>query len=167
MAAAKRKPKESTGDTAMAKLNKLGIDWYCEQIVSGMMLGAVASKAGVSRRSVVRWLSADKNRLSQANAARILSAEAFDEQAEEILSKARNTFQLTKAREIASHKRWRASKIAPKIYGDRQELVGAGGDPLIPPEPRDHMEIARRIAFGLRRVTDAMGKGVTSTAASS
>lgn len=44
-------------------------------------------------------------------------------------------------------RKWVAAKLRPKKYGDRTELVGAGGEPLIPNDPMSRFEAARRIAF--------------------
>ena len=56
---------------------------------------------------------------------------------------------------------WRASKLAPKKYGDRltQEMVGKDGGPI---EIADlsPLEMARRVAFALekgRRALEGMG----------
>ncbi len=55
-------------------------------------------------------------------------------------------------------RKWVASKLKPKRYGDRQELVGAGGAPLLPQEPlagdkpgQPLYEAARRIMFVLNK----------------
>jgi hypothetical protein len=53
------------------------------------------------------------------------AAAAYDEQAEQGLLAATNLFELAKARELAQHLRWRASKINPKAYGDRLEVEPA------------------------------------------
>jgi hypothetical protein len=53
------------------------------------------------------------------------AAAAYDEQAEQELRSATDLFQLAKARELAQHLRWRASKINPKAYGDRLEVEAA------------------------------------------
>lgn len=53
-------------------------------------------------------------------------------------------------------RRWYASKLLPKVYGDRTEIVGAEGEPLIPVQDdattwRRNLETARRIAFVLQQ----------------
>lgn len=45
-----------------------------------------------------------------------------------------------------------AAKLKPKKWGDRTELVGAGGEPLIPNNPETMFEGVRRIAFILAKV---------------
>ena len=51
-------------------------------------------------------------------------AKLWDEKAEDVLQQAGDEFTLKKARELASHYRWRASKTAPREYGDRVEVKG-------------------------------------------
>ena len=40
------------------------------------------------------------------------------------IAQASDPFELAKAKELAHHYRWRASKIAPKLYGDKQSVEG-------------------------------------------
>jgi hypothetical protein len=41
-----------------------------------------------------------------------------------VFAQASDAFELAKAKELAHHYRWRASKIAPKLYGDRLQVEG-------------------------------------------
>lgn len=50
----------------------------------------------------------------------------WDERAEAAISAASDEFELRKAKEISHHYRWRASKIAPKDYGDKQQVEHSG-----------------------------------------
>ena len=168
VATGKRKIEAATGDTAAAKLDALGIDWYCEHIVSGKNMLTVARLAGVSPRSVYRWLAADQLRLAQSNEARLISAESFVSLAELGIKEAKTDLQMEKAKALAPHYRWHAAKISPKTYGDRQELVGAGGEPLIPKV--DPIDAARRICFMLARADQQLSqtpRADSSTASSS
>lgn len=61
-----------------------------------------------------------------------------------------------------------AAKLKPKKWGDRTELVGAGGAPLIPFDPMSEwsdsqraLEGARRLAFILARANLLLDSGVT------
>lgn len=62
-----------------------------------------------------------------------MAASVWDEKAEQGLEDAADPFELSKHKELAHHYRWRASKIAPRIYGDRiqQEHSGKDGAPII------------------------------------
>ena len=56
----------------------------------------------------------------------------WDEKALAGIEAAKDAFELAKAKEAAHHYRWRASKIAPSEFGDRQaiEHTGKGGGPM-------------------------------------
>jgi hypothetical protein len=113
-----------TDGETFALLDSFGIDSICDMITSGLSMRTVAEQVGVSPNALWRWLAADLDRSARARAARALTAWHWDEQAEEVISAATDLLELGKARELAHHYRWRASKIAPKEYGDRLEHVG-------------------------------------------
>ena len=51
----------------------------------------------------------------------------WDERAGDVIQQAADPFELAKAKELAHHYRWRASKIAPRDYGDRIQADVGGG----------------------------------------
>lgn len=114
---------------AREALDALGIDEVCDRIVDGDTLTAIAASAEVSIGSLVSWIAADSERSVRAREARALAARVYDERAEAEIVGSKDAFGLSKAKELAYHLRWRASKIAPKEYGDKvtQEHVGANG----------------------------------------
>ena len=114
-----------TDGQAFALLDSFGIDKVCECVTAGFSMRKIAEQAGVSTNAMWRWLLADLTRSARAKAARALTAWHWDEQAEEVINSATDALELTKARELAHHYRWRASKIAPKEYGDRLEHAGS------------------------------------------
>jgi hypothetical protein len=101
-------------------------------IRAGEMLSAIADKFKVDRTTFFEWLDADKERSVRAREARAKASAAWDEKAERGIANASDAFELAKAKELAHHYRWRASKIAPKLYGDKvqTEVTGAEGAPL-------------------------------------
>jgi hypothetical protein len=104
-------------------------DQVIEAIENGTSLTAIALLVGKSKSMISKWLNADEKRSARAIVARISAAVAWDELAEHGLKSAGNAFDLAKARELAHHYRWRASKIAPKDYGER---ITHAGDPSAP-----------------------------------
>lgn len=112
---------------AREKLDKYGIDAVCDWISGGESMTTIAGKAGVSIGSMLTWLNADPERSARAKEARIGTAKYWDEKAEVGIAEASDPFELSKAKELAHHYRWRASKIAPKDYGDKLELAGEIG----------------------------------------
>ena len=115
----------------MNALDMYGIDWVCEQILELRSLTAIAEDAGVGLATLLRWTTADAERSTRVSQARRVAAEAWVEKAEQVVADAKNNFELQKARELAHHYRWRASKISPQ-YNDKvvQEHTGPGGGPV-------------------------------------
>ena len=110
---------------ARARLDKVGIDEIVEMIaVEGASLRGIANEVGVSAGSLLTWIEADPERSARVRDAREQLAKLWDEKAEDVLHQAHDEFTLKKARELASHYRWRASKTAPREYGDRVEVKG-------------------------------------------
>lgn len=105
----------------------------CERIALGESLRAICNDEHLpSERTVHRWLSADDERLAafrqQYAHAREVQADTF---ADKIVDEA---FQATDAqigRLRMDALKWKASKLAPKKYGDKLAL---GGDDSLPPQ---------------------------------
>lgn len=95
-------------------------------IKDGKMLAEIAAEIGVVRGTLSNWIAADPSRSARAREARADAAAAYDEMAYENINSATDTFSLAKAREQAQHLRWRASKVNPKDYGERQTLDHQG-----------------------------------------
>ena len=113
------------------KLEAVGIEALCDMVIEGMMLREVARKVGAPIMSMMDWIEADPARKARMRQARERSAQLWEEKAEELLAGAGDPFGLAKAKELAHHYRWRASKIAPRDYGDKVELRGSGDAPLV------------------------------------
>jgi transcriptional regulator with XRE-family HTH domain len=105
-----------------AKLDEIGIDEICDRIVAGDSQSQIAADAGVSIALLSAWLGANPERSARAREARIAAARQFDEKAEAELRAASDPFTLARARELAQHYRWKASKASPKEYGDKIEI---------------------------------------------
>jgi len=125
-AAVKKQP-----PTAMDKLDKIGVDAICEKIIGGETLTAISKGVGVSVAWLLAWCNKDGERSARVREARITSARSWDDKAEIAISEATDQFTLSRARELAQHYRWRASKIAPKDYGDKLAIGGADDLPPI------------------------------------
>lgn len=113
-------------------MDAYGIDKVCEDIAEGRSLRAIAEKAKSSLTRLLAWIEADPDRSARVRDARSSMARVWDDKAESEIREAKDEFELRKAKELAHHYRWRASKVAPKEYGDRitQEHVGDGGGPI-------------------------------------
>jgi hypothetical protein len=109
-----------------AALDKKGIASVCDDIVDKKSLTQIAHEAGVSTGMLLCWIEADPERSARAREARALTARLWDERAETVVAAAEDPFQLARAKELAHHYRWRASKIAPRDYGDKQQVEHSG-----------------------------------------
>jgi hypothetical protein len=106
----------------VSPLDALGIDEVCDRIVGGESQTSIAISAGVHVATLCRWLAADPQRSARAREARLASASGSADKAEEVLAAAADPFQLAKARELASHYRWKASKANPREFGEKLEI---------------------------------------------
>lgn len=109
-------------------LDILGTDWVCERIGDEVTLTAIAREASVATATLLNWINADLDRSARVKAARAQMAAVWDERATELIAAASSPLELAKARELAHHYRWRASKISP-AYNDKviQEHVSPDG----------------------------------------
>lgn len=111
-------------------LDALGIDAVCNKILDGETLTNIAISAKVSIGTLLTWLASNPEYSARAREARIQAAKGWDEEALALIKGAVDVFALAKAREAAQHLRWRASKIAPRDYGDK--LAFGQADDLLP-----------------------------------
>lgn len=114
------------GGRSITKLDDYGLDQLCDDIASGKTLSYLTKKIGVSVGSFAAWCAKSEHS-ARVKEARALSAQFWDEQAVETIKKAADPLEVAKARELAFHYRWRASKIAPKEYGDKTAVDVSGG----------------------------------------
>lgn len=115
--------RSSESKTNFAGLSEAAI---IRRIEDGEALAAIAASVGRARSKLTEWLQADEARWERSARACVSAAGAWDEKAEQVLAKAKNPLALAKARELAHHYRWRASKIAPRQYGDKQQIEHSG-----------------------------------------
>lgn len=113
-------------------LDIIGIDALCDMILDGKSYRAIAAEAKVSLGGLNRWIAAQPDRLHACACARELASQTYDEMAVEELTAASDVFELSKAKELATHYRWRAKCANPKKYGDKvtSEITGTDGGPI-------------------------------------
>ena len=102
-------------------LEELGIEWLCEQLIAGRSFRDIAQELAMNVSTLTRWAAKPEND-AQVKAARVASAQAFDEMALEVILKAKTKIALGRAREAAHHYRWRASKVNPGDYGAKLQV---------------------------------------------
>lgn len=113
----------------MNALDDKGIDWLCDQLTNGATQRKLCEEIGIDPATMCRWLAADPQRSARAREARIAAARFYEEMAGQVIEEAKDQFGLAKAKELAHHYRWKASKANPKEFGDKvtAEHVGADG----------------------------------------
>lgn len=108
------------------EFNGLSLESIADLIEGGLSISQVAATVGKPRSSLWNWIEADPVRSVRAREARSVSAERWDDLSVAVIEDAGDPFALAKAKELAHHYRWRASKIAPAIYGDKVEQKHTG-----------------------------------------
>ena len=117
---------------AQDKCTAFGLDRICDMIVAGETLTGIAAQVGVHVSSLLTWGEADPQRSARMREARHLAGRIWDEKAEMGILLAADPFELSRAKELAHHYRWRAKAVAPKEYGDKvtTEHTGKDGGPI-------------------------------------
>ena len=120
-------PKPAKPPTARQKLETEGLDSIISRMSGGESQRAIADSLDIDYGDFANWLAEDPQRSARAREARILSARHWDEKAEAVLTGADDDKpgSIAKARELASHYRWRAKCYAPREYGDKLDLTAA------------------------------------------
>jgi hypothetical protein len=136
-------------------------DSICEQIAEGKSLRQICAKKTMpSRVAFYKWLKADPDLVNQYTRAREEQADFYADEIIEIADKAKDA---NKARLQVDARKWYASKLAPKKYGEKltQQHTGPDGGPIETKELSD-IEEARRAAFVLQRAARSRLEGTES-----
>jgi len=116
--------------TPEKKMDNLGIDRLIELVEENTSLAEIANICGCGVSSIRKWVNADESRKARWDNAQEISAQACDDQALQILmgiSDNAEHGEIQKAVQVANHLRWRAKAKAPGLYGEKKEVLGAGG----------------------------------------
>lgn len=123
-------------------------DKICEKISGGLSLRAICAEAGMpARGTIYRWLIENADFQDQYTRAREKQADYFAEEIIEIADSAvAESAAVSKAKLQIDARKWAASKIAPKKYGDKQEIDVKSSDGSMRPSVRLDAEEFRKIA---------------------
>lgn len=121
----------NTRESQVSEFYGLSESDITEQLESGTTLAQISASCGKNRSMLTRWIQADEQRSALCARARQLGAAAHEEKAEDEIRRAGDPFELSKAKELAHHFRWRASKLAPREYGDKLDVAHSGGVTLV------------------------------------
>jgi hypothetical protein len=104
----------------------LDIDNICNDIIDGLTYRQMSVKYTVPLSTLFDFIHKDEHS-ARAKAAISTSASMYADKAEEVLIAAESDKnEIQRARELAQHYRWKASKRNPKAYGDKIDLTSAG-----------------------------------------
>ena len=102
-------------------------DAICEHIAQGKSLRWICAEDGMpGSTTVYRWLNENEGFRKQYTHARELQAEFYADEIIEIADLAKNE-DAQVARLRVDARKWKASKLAPKKYGDKLDLNHSGG----------------------------------------
>lgn len=103
-----------------------------ELIIDGKTFRQIAQNYGVALSTLHDFISKDEHS-ARARMALDFSSNEYAEKAEQVLLQAKggSMAEMQRARELAQHYRWLASKRSPKRYGDKIELSGDKENPLV------------------------------------
>ena len=120
----------------------------CEKIANGRSLRSICAEDGMpSAVTVCKWLSENEEFSKQYARAREEQADYFAEEIIEIADSAEaESAAVSKAKLQIDARKWAASKIAPKKYGDKQEIDVKSSDGSMRPSVRLDAEEFRKIA---------------------
>jgi len=116
----------SAPPVARDKIDAYGLDAVCADLANGTTLTDISKSLDVVLGSLLAWCEAEPERSARVRESRTKAARLWDEKAAERIDSAKNPFELAKAKELAFHYRWRASKTAPKEYGEKLDLNHSG-----------------------------------------
>lgn len=118
--AAKKKPGRPPTHDREAVMAKV-----CQRIALGELVDAAAKAEGVDRVTVWRWTEEDDAMRNAYARARESQAHAM---AEAVIALADNEEIPADSRRVrVDARKWLTSKIAPRVYGDRQQHEHTGG----------------------------------------
>jgi hypothetical protein len=120
----------------MAKPTKIprpDISEVIEDILNSMSYRAMAHKYGMSLTVFFDFIHQPEHS-ARIKEARQFSADTDSDKAEQVLIEAEGTLpEISRARELAQFYKWRASKKAPRNYGDKIEVETNPSEAYQPP----------------------------------
>jgi len=121
----------------MAKIQKIPrppLEVVFEDIYNGLSYRAMAEKYGMSLTLLFEFLH-NPEHSARIKEVRQASADMDSDRAEQVLIESEGTMaEVTRARELAQFYKWRASKKAPKYYGDKIETELSQTESYQPPQ---------------------------------
>jgi hypothetical protein len=136
---AKRQPVKPVGSDQpktgrIEKIPRPPLETVFEDIYNGLSYRAMAEKYGMSLTLLFEFLH-NPEHSARIKEVRQASADMDSDRAEQVLIESEGTMaEVTRARELAQFYKWRASKKAPKYYGDKLETESTQAEQYQPPQ---------------------------------
>ncbi len=109
---------------------KLDIEVIIEMIIDGKTFREISESESVSLGKLHSFTSSTEHSARVRDALKI-SADSYSDMAEQVLKEAAgNLIEISRARELAQHYRWKASKRDPRRFSDKLELSGDPENPV-------------------------------------
>jgi hypothetical protein len=126
-------PRTKLGRPAAIEYSPEIAESICDRIAAGESMRAICRTEGwPDRTAVLRWLDQHPDFAAKCGRARELQADAFLEDMADICERVQiETLGSDQARVVLSSLQWRASKLAPKKYGDASRVELDAGSNLI------------------------------------
>lgn len=129
-------------------------DEICERIANGESLRSICQDDWMpTTTTVYRWLQDYPDFRDQYADARARQADHY---ADQIVTIADTADDANKARLQIDARKWVAAKLLPKKYGERTTQTIEGGEKPLEVANVSDLEIARRIAFALKKGEEAL-----------
>lgn len=118
----KGKPKRKARPKTKPYDRKKALDAIVERMVEGESLRQICGSDGVPNKStVLRWLIDDDDLATIMARAREMLADALDDDINEVVQEVRSgALEPQAAQVIIRANQWRAGKMKPKVYGEKQ-----------------------------------------------
>jgi len=127
-------------------------DRICDELMGGKSLVKICEADDMpSRSTVIRWMAVDERFATRCARARDAQADYMDDLILEVADSCTPDNAAAARVKIAAYQ-WRASKLAPKKYGDRLDLNHSGSIQQLSDEQLES------------RLTELLGKGGTGLA---
>lgn len=102
----------------------------CEMLMSGLSLRKICLSPDMPHRGTVeRWMAKDPVFASRCARARVWQADVMDDLILDTANACTPETAQSDRVKISAYQ-WRASKLAPKVYGDKIAVVGANDGPI-------------------------------------
>lgn len=105
-------------------------DAILDRLASGESMSKICTGKGMPHRiTVIRWMGSNPEFATRCARAREIQADVMDDRILEVADNVlKGKVDSQSAKVAISAFQWRASKLAPKVYGDLQKLEHSGAD---------------------------------------